>query len=155
MSANYEKMNGGAKMRNLFSLVPFEREMDRFFDDDFFPVRKFDVMKGMKADIHEKDGNYIIDLDLPGYKKDEVNVDIVDGNLVVNAKHETNKEEKDEKGNLIRSERSFGSCSRSFYVGDGVKAEDVKAKFENGVLNITLPCNDKKAIENKQTISIE
>lgn len=142
-------------MRNLFGLVPFSREMDRFFDEDFFPARNFGLMKGMKADIHEKDGLYNIELDLPGYKKEEISIDLMDGNLVVSAKHEDNKEEKDDKGNVIRCERSFGSCSRSFYVGNSVKAEDVKAKFENGVLNLVVPSQEKKAIETKQNVTIE
>ena len=143
-------------MRNLFSLVPFERELDRMFDEDFFPVvRQPKFEKMMKADIHEKDGYYNIDLELPGYKKEEINLDIVDGYLTINAKHEDNKEEKDDKGNVIRCERSFGSASRNFYVGDTLKAEDVKAKFENGVLNIVFPSNRQKAIETKETVNIE
>ena len=142
-------------MRNLFGLVPFERDMDRIFEGDFFPMKGFDMMKAMKADIHEKDGLFNIDVELPGYKKEEINIDLIDGNLVISAKHEESKEEKDGKGHLIRSERSFGSCSRSFYVGDSVKAEDIKAKYDNGILNLVVPSEQKKAIENKQSVNIE
>lgn len=141
-------------MKSLFNLVPFE--MDRFFDEDFFPVaRNIERPKLMKADIHEKDGMYNIELDLPGYKKEEIALNIIDGNLVIEAKHEENKEEKDAKGNLIRSERRFGSCSRSFYVGDNLQAEDVKAKFENGVLSICVPAEQPKQIEEKKQIAID
>ena len=157
----YRKTEVVKTMKNYFGLVPFAKEMDRFFDEDFFPVfPDFNaprLMKAelMKADIHEKDGMYNIDLELPGYKKEEINVNVVDGNLVIDAKHEENKDEKDSKGNLIRSERSFGSCSRSFYVGDSLKAEDVKAKFEDGVLNITIPANKPKELPEKSKVSIE
>lgn len=120
--------------------------------DGFMPKLQTNVMK---TDVHEKDGYYNIDIDLPGYDKSDITMSITDGNLVISAKHEQTSEEKDEKGNLIRSERSFGSCSRSFYVGNNMKAEDVKASFDKGVLNIVIPTHEQKAIETSQTIQIQ
>lgn len=120
--------------------------------DGFMPNLKTNTMK---TDVHEKDGYYNIDIDLPGYDKNDISMSITDGNLVINAKHEQTSDEKDEKGNLIRSERSFGSCSRSFYVGNNMKAEDVKASYDKGVLNIVIPTYEQKAIETSQTIQIQ
>ncbi len=127
---------------------------DDMFDGFFSPTnsRSFDVMR---TDVHEKDGYYTLDIELPGYKKEDVNMEISNGYLTISAKHETTNEEKDEKGNLVRSERSFGSCSRSFYLGEAIKANDVKAKFDNGMLIVTVPSEKQKAIETKEVISIE
>ena len=96
-----------------------------------------------------------MDIELPGYNKEDVQMDIMDGYLNIKATHNVSNDEKDSKGNLIRSERRFGSCSRSFYVGDNIKAEDIKAKFDNGILNIVMPSKEQKSIETKQTVSIE
>ena len=98
----------------------------------------------MKTDVHEKDGSYILDIDLPGYKKEDVNIELDKGYLTISAKHEVSDEEKDSKGNIIRQERSFGSCSRSFYVGDQIKPETISAKFENGVLKLNVPYEQPK-----------
>ena len=114
------------------------RKFDLFDDmfDGFFPTelnrQGFDSI--MKTDVHEKDGYYTLDIEVPGYKKEDVTMELSNGYLSIKATHNTTDEEKDAKGNLVRSERNFGSCSRSFYVGDSIKAEDVKAKFENGFL---------------------
>ena len=123
--------------------------------DDFFPKTNVFSSSVMKTDIYEKDGYYNLDIELPGYDKEDVEMDIMDGYLNIKATHNVSNEEKDAKGNLVRSERSFGSCSRSFYVGDNIKAEDIKAKFENGMLNIVLPSKEQKSIETKQTVTIE
>jgi len=132
---------------NRFGLI------DDMFDGFFSPsTRNFDVMK---TDIHEKDGYYNLDIELPGYNKQDVNIEINNGYLTVNAKHEFSNEEKDTKGNLVRSERSFGSCSRSFYVGDNIKANDVNAKFDNGMLYINVPSIEQKASETKQLVQIQ
>ena len=131
------------------------RRYDLFDDmfDDFFGTAP--VVSIMKTDIHEKDGYYTLDVELPGYKKEDINMEIANGYLTIKAKHEVNDEEKDTKGNLVRSERSFGSCSRSFYVGSNIKASDIKARFENGILVITLPSEKQKQIESKEMISID
>lgn len=105
----------------------------------------------MKTDITDKDGNYILDIDLPGYNKEDLDIDLDQGYLTISAKHNSTNEEKDEKGNLIREERSFGSCSRSFYIGEDITPEQINAKFDNGVLTLTIPHLDQpKQIENKQ-----
>lgn len=125
------------------------------FDDMFYGFMPKLSNCSMRTDVYEKDGYYNLDIELPGYDKSDITMSITEGNLIINAKHEFKNEEKDNKGNLVRSERSFGSCSRSFYVGDNMKAEDVKATFDNGVLNIVVPTRQQKAIETTQTIEIQ
>ncbi len=126
---------------------------DRMFDDLFASpfVSNTNVMK---TDIHESENSYTLDVELPGYQKGDVSIELDDGYLNISAKHETTDEERDTKGNVIRNERYFGTCSRSFYVGDGLKEEDIRARFENGILEITVP-KQTKQIETKKTISIE
>ena len=109
----------------------------------------------MKTDIHENNGLYTLDVELPGFKKEDISLDVDDGYLIIKAKNEVSEEEKNGKGEIIRSERCFGSCSRSFYVGDAIKASDVKARFENGILAVTLPSEKQKQIESKEQISID
>lgn len=104
----------------------------------------------MKTDITDTNGNYVLDIDLPGYNKEDLDIDLNEGYLTISANHTASDEEKDDKGNLIREERSFGSCTRSFYVGDMITPEQINAKFDNGVLTITIPHNEVKQIENKQ-----
>ena len=131
------------------------RRYDLFEDmfDDFFPTTTASSL--MKTDILDKDGFYTLDIELPGYKKEDINMEIANGYLTIKAKHEISSEEKEAKGNLVRSERNFGSCSRSFYVGSNIKASDIKAKFESGMLVVTLPSEKQKQIESKETISID
>ena len=139
--------------------IPSRRRFDLIDDmfDGFFPSelnhQGFDSI--MKTDIHEKDGYYTLDIEIPGYNKDEVSMELSNGYLSIKAVHNDSEEEKDKKGNLIRCERRFGSCSRSFYVGENIKASDVKAKFENGMLIVTVPSAEQKQIESKETIAIE
>lgn len=135
----------------------FPRSLDVFDDmlDGFFPKESMYNANVMRTDVYEKDGYYNLDIELPGYNKEDVQMDIVDGYLNIKATHNVSNEEKDAKGNLVRSERRFGTCSRSFYVGDNIKAEDIKAKFDNGILNIVMPSKEQKSIENKQTVTIE
>ena len=109
----------------------------------------------MKTDVHEHDDKYELDIDLPGFKKDEVKLSLENGYLLVSAAKGLDKEEKDKKGKLIRQERYAGSMQRSFYVGDAVKKEDVKAKFEDGVLRLTVPKNETEKVPEKQYIAIE
>ncbi len=135
----------------------FPRSLDVFDDmfDGFFPTEPIYNTSVMKTDVYEKDGYYNLDIELPGYNKEDVQMDIMDGYLNIKATHNVSNEEKDAKGNLVRSERRFGSCSRSFYVGENIKAEDIKARFDNGILNIVLPSKEQKSIETKQTVNIE
>ena len=109
----------------------------------------------MKTDVHEKDGQYDMDIDLPGFKKEDIKVELHDGYLQVSAVKGLNEEEKDEKGKLIRQERYSGSMQRSFYVGESIKQEYVKAKFEQGVLKLSFPKEGEKKLPEKQPIMIE
>ena len=103
----------------------------------------------MKTDIRDVDGNYELEIDLPGFKKDEIKVQLKDGYLTLSAAKGLDKDAKDKEGNYIRRERYAGSMSRSFYVGDGVKEEDIHAKYEDGILKLSLPKKAPKAVEEK------
>ena len=109
----------------------------------------------MKTDIHEKDGNYELYIDLPGFKKDEINLTLDNGYLIVGAAKTVDDEHKDAKGKLLRQERFSGAMQRSFYVGEGIDENDVKAKFEDGVLALTFPKEKAPEIPEKKTILIE
>ena len=122
------------------------------FDDFFTGNTTSDVMK---TDIVEKDGNYEMSMELPGVKKEDIQMELKDGYLKVTATHGSNTEDKDEKGRVVRKERVSGSYSRSFYVGEGVKQEDLKAAFNNGILTVAVPKEVQKPVEEKQYITIE
>ena len=113
------------------------------FRNPFFSNTEGEIMK---TDIKEKGDKYEIDMDLPGYEKDNIKIEIDDGYLVVSANVDTNKEEK-EKGKFVRKERYVGSCSRSFYIGEDIENEDIKASFKNGTLRIEVPKKEEKQIE--------
>ena len=108
----------------------------------------------MKTDVHEHDDMYEVDIDLPGFKKEEIHLDLENGYLTVGASKGLDKEEKTRKGKLIRQERYAGSMQRSFYVGEGLTEEDIKARFEDGVLKLTVP-KKVPALPEKKTIMIE
>ena len=114
----------------------------------------FNTNRLMKTDVHEKDGKYIMDIDLPGYKKDDVKISLYNGNLTISAEKNETNEEKDAKGNLIRQERYSGSCSRSFYVGDSIRDNDIQASFKDGILTITVPTEEHKEETEKKYIDI-
>lgn len=132
---------------------------DDFFDDFFETPRvsgNFLRVNNMRSDIKELDDDYQIEMQLPGYEKDEVEVEIKDGYLTVSANHEENKEDKDKEGKYLRKECYRGSCERSFYVGDDLKGEDVKAAFKNGMLVLTIPKRKELPKEEvKQLVHIE
>ena len=109
----------------------------------------------MKTDVRETDSTYEMDIDLPGFKKDEITVSLENGYLNIQAAKALDKDKKDKKGNYIRQERYAGSVGRSFYVGDAYSQEDVKARYENGILKLTLPKKDQKAVTSSNTIAIE
>ncbi len=121
--------------RNNFDLF------DDIFGDQFFFKNENKIMK---TDIRERKDSYIIDVDLPGFSKENIKIDVTDGYLTINAKmsSENNKEEKKEK--FVRRERYFGECSRSFYVGENVEPEDIKASFKNGILSLEIPKKEEK-----------
>ena len=109
----------------------------------------------MKTDVKETDTGYEVDIDLPGFKKDEINAQLDNGCLTISAAKGLDKDEKDKKGKYIRKERYAGAMSRSFYVGEGVTQEDIKAKYEDGILRLSVPKKEAKAVENKKYIAIE
>ena len=125
---------------------------DEMFKDPFFTEGE---SKLMKTDIKEKKDKYLIDIDLPGYEKEGIKIEIQDGYLTVHAKVDKEDDDK-EKGKFVRKERYTGECSRSFYVGDNIKEEDIKAKFRNGTLTLEIPKKeDKKELPEKKYIPIE
>lgn len=130
--------------------------------DDFFAgfAKPFSSVSNqtvaMKTDVKELDNSFELDIDLPGVKKEDVKAELTDGYLTISATHGTQTEDKDNDGKYIRRERYFGSASRSFYVGDQIKQEDIKARFENGILKLSIPKVDKQnAVEQKHYIAIE
>ncbi len=106
----------------------------------------------MKCDIYEKENIYHVDMDLPGFKKDEIKVECNKGNLIVSAEKKHEEENKDEKKKYIRRERVYGKYSRSFYLGD-VDEENIEASYDNGTLHITVPKIDEN--KNKKLIDIK
>ena len=110
----------------------------------------------MKTDVKELDNGFEVDIDLPGFKKDEIRLQLENGYLTVNAAKGLDKDEQDKKGRYVRRERYAGSMSRSFYVGEGIGQEEIKARYENGILKLSVPKKDKKVVEeHKHYISIE
>ncbi len=127
---------------------------ENFFRDLFdFPyeMRRSDLMK---TDVKEVDGNYVLNIEIPGFSKEDLNVSLQDGYLTISAKKENVSEEKDSEGRFIRRERYLGNCSRSYYVGD-IREEEIKAKYEQGVLTLSFPKDDIKRVEEKKKIAIE
>ena len=109
----------------------------------------------MKTDVRETEDGYELDIDLPGFKKDEVTAQLDNGYLTIQASKGLDKEQKDKKGKYIRKERYAGSMSRSFYVGDAITEEDVHAKYEDGILKLSVPKKEAKAVEQTKHIAIE
>ena len=109
----------------------------------------------MKTDVKEKDNTYEVAIDLPGFKKDEIKVQLKDGYLTLSAAKGLDKDAKDKEGNYIRRERYAGTLSRSFYVGDAVSEEDIHAKYEDGILKLSVPKKAPKAVEKNGYIAIE
>ena len=110
----------------------------------------------MKTDIKESDEGYKLVIDLPGFTKDEVQVTLKDGYLTISAEKGLDKDEQEkDTGRYIRRERYSGACSRSFYVGEAVTEEDIKANFQHGILTLNVPKKDAKAVNAKRTIAIE
>jgi len=124
-----------------------------FFDDDFF-TPSASTSTTMQCDIKETDTQYEMNIALPGYKKEDITIDLDRGYLKVSANVNKETEEKDDEGRMIRTERYHGSCSRSFYVGDKLTEDDINARFDNGELIITFPKETPERITNR-TITIE
>ena len=145
----------------MFELTPFGYRRVASYN----PFRELEEMShsfwndadvsGFRTDIKKVDGSYVLEAELPGFKKEEINVDLKDGYLTISATKSLDKDEEDKKQRrVIRQERYVGTSQRTFYVGD-VKAEDVKCKYEAGVLMIEVPKKDVKKIEGPHTIAIE
>ena len=141
-----------------------ENLFDEFFDDDFpmIPMRSIrnplygkNAKNLMKTDVRETDNTYELDIDLPGFKKDEDQLDLKDGYLTISAAKGLDKYQEDKKGKYIRQERYAGACSRNVFVGEGIEPRDVSAKFEDGILRVSLPKQVKKELPRNSTIAIE
>lgn len=137
-------------------MIPRKRnDFDLFedmFSDPFFERKESRLMK---TDIKEKKDKYIIEVDLPGYEKENIEIEMENSYLKVTAKASKNIDELDEDERYIHKERFYGECSRSFYVGDNVKEEDVKASFKNGILSLCIPKEEPKKLEEKKKIQID
>lgn len=140
---------------------PFGRDFDKEFSKAMAPTERALYGKHaknmMKTDVRETDDSYEVDIDLPGFKKDEVKIQLADGYLTIEAAKGLDKDEKDKKsGKYIRRERYAGSMSRSFYVGEDVKQEEIHAKYDNGILKLSVPKKEaKKAVDSSKYIAIE
>ncbi len=145
---------GGNYLDDFFDLFPY---VD---DKDFRNTEKKLYGKNaghiMKTDVKEKDDSYELEMDLPGFEKDEIQISLDDGYMTINAVKGLDKDEKEkDSGKYIRRERYVGSCSRSFYVGDDLTEEDIKAEFKHGILKLTVPKKDpKKEIKEKKYVAI-
>ena len=142
-----------------------ENLFDEFFNDPFemnmLLPRGRDSLYGkhsknlMKTDVRETENSYELDIDLPGFKKEDVNVELKNGYLTIAASKSLDKDEKDQKGRYIRQERYAGAMSRSFYVGEDVQPSEISAKFENGILQLSVPKAEQKRLPKTTTIAIE
>ena len=129
-------------------LIPRKFYLDDIFDD-FISSRKDQYMK---CDIYVKDGNYHIEMDVPGFKKEDISIEASDGYLTIKAEKNSENNEEDEEKNYIRRERSYGAYERSFYLGD-LDQDKVEAEFKEGILKISVP--KKEEVNNKKMIEIK
>ena len=136
-----------------------ENLFDEFFGDWDREMRRMDrqlygknAAREMKTDVHEHEDHYEVDIDLPGFKKEDITLELQNGYLTITANRSEDLDEKDNEGRYIRQERCTGSCARSFYVGENLKPTDVAAKFENGILELKLPKADKQIPEKPTTL---
>ena len=144
----------------LYPSIFGERLFDDFFDDMFKPAKRLTAVNQvptvMRTDIKEKDNSFELEIDLPGYQKEDVKAELKDGYMTITAEHSNQNEEKNKEGKVIRRERYQGICRRSFYVGDAVTEKDIQAKFKDGVLTLEVPKKEKQPeVETKKYIAIE
>ena len=143
-------------MPSVFGSNFMDDVFDDFFGSSFVPSGHVTGTSSMKTDITETDKGYRIDMDLPGYAKEDVQAELKDGYMTITAEHNTKNEEKNTEGKVIRRERFQGVCRRSFYVGDAVTEKDINAKFKDGVLTLEVPKKEKQPeVENKKYIAIQ
>ena len=143
---------------SIFGESLFDDFMDFPLEREFFrrtPVYGKTEKNIMKTDVKETDNAYELDIDLPGFKKEEVTAKLENGYLTISATKGANNDAQNKEGKYIRRERYTGTMSRSFYVGEDVQQEDVHAKFEDGILKLTVLKEDPKKVEEKRYISIE
>ena len=144
---------------SIFNENVFDDLFDQTMNMDMFgrrnPLYGKHAKELMKADVRETEDSYVLDIDLPGFKKDEISIDLKDGYLSISAAKGLDRDQEDKKGKYIRQERYAGACSRSFFVGEGVEPKDVSAKFEDGILKISLPKQVKKELPQSPRIAIE
>ena len=136
-----------------------ENMLDDFFDGGFFgahnPLYGKNAKYLMKTDIREMDDSYELAVDLPGFKKDEIHLELNHGYLTISAEKSLEKDKENKQGKMLRQERYSGVMQRSFYVGEHLTEEDVKASYESGVLHIKFPKKDALKAPEKKTILIE
>ena len=142
-------------MPSIFGENLFDDWMDFSFPDIDKTLYGKHAKNMMKTDVKETDQGYEVAIDLPGFKKDEIKLELNDGYLTISAEKGLDKDEKDKENRYIRSERYAGSMSRSFYVGESLTEQDIHAKYENGILTLDVPKEDKKAVPEKRYIAIE
>lgn len=125
--------------------------LEEMFKDPFFTGSENKIMK---TDIKEKNDKYLLDIDLPGYNKEDIKIEIDDGYLTIHATTDSQTEEKEDE-KFVRKERYIGECSRSFYIGEDILEEDIKASFKNGTLRLEIPKREEQKLPEKKYIQIE
>lgn len=136
---------------DMFDFDDFDKEFNRMMR----PLYGKHAQNMMKTDVRETDNSYELDIDLPGFKKDEISVQLDNGYLSISASKGLDKDEENKNGKYIRRERYAGAMNRTFYVGDNLTQQDIQAKFEDGILKISVPKKDVQQIEQNKYIAIE
>ena len=141
---------------NLFDVFDdFDRDFFRGFGRPEHVLYGKNASRLMKTDVKETDEGYEVDVDLPGFNKDEIKLDLNNGYLTISTEKSLNKEDKENKGKMLRQERYVGTMQRSFYVGESMTEDDIKAKYENGVLSLMIPKKEAPKVPEKKQILIE
>jgi len=130
----------------------FDRDLFRGFGRPEHVLYGKNASRMMKTDVKETDEGYELDVDLPGFNKDEIKLDLNNGCLTISTEKSLNKESK---GKMLRQERYVGTMQRSFYMGESITEEDIKARFENGVLSLIIPKKETQKVPEKKQILIE
>ena len=139
---------------------PFDDRFEKRLNKELYgrknPVFGKHAAHIMKTDVREKKDGYEVDIDLPGFKKEQIRIELNEGYLTISAEKGLDKDEDDKEGRYIRRERFSGSCSRTFYVGENVEQSDIRASFKHGILKLTIPKKEEKpVVEENRYISIE